>query len=284
MTIAILKPWQWVHRVPFAVAAETRELAVRAWRARRTLVAVTAVELRKRHAGSILGILWFPLYSALLLAMYCFIYVVVFRARFHTMGSYDYTLFIFAGLIPYLGFSEAVSAGVTSIKSNIAIMRNTIFPAELIPIKQMLAAVASLMISLGILILLLAPTHFFGWHLIYLPVPLVLLCLFCASVLWVLSAIAVLVPDIAYFVNIMLLFFMWVSPIGFTIDQVPPFARALVYANPMSYLIDSFRYALLGMRSLPPASDLLALSVIALSACVAGAFFRRLMPLFTDYE
>ena len=68
---------------------------------------------------------------------------------------------------------------------------------------------------------MILPTTYRGWHLLYLPVPLLSLLLFCLAVVWVLSAVAVVVPDVAQIVNIALLLLMFVSPIGFSIDMVP---------------------------------------------------------------
>lgn len=228
--------------------------------------------------------LWYPLYSALLLGSYCFVYLVVFRVRYRELGTYDFVLFAFAGLIPYLGFSEAVSTGLGSVKANLALLRNAVFPIEFVPVKHVLAALVGLLISLSILLLMILPTGYRGWHLLYLPLPLASLLLFCLGTVWVLSAVAVVVPDIAQVVNIALLLLIFVSPIGFSIDQVPAHMRALVYLNPMTYLINGFRYAFIGMRGLPVWYDGVFLIAALLFTAVSGAFFRRMSPIFSDYE
>jgi lipopolysaccharide transport system permease protein len=253
----------------------------RSWRVLRTL---TVIECRRKYAGSILGVLWYPLYSALLLGSYCFVYLVVFRVRYRELSTYDFVLFVFSGLIPYLGFSEAISSGLGSVKANLALLRNAVFPIELVPVKHVLAANVGLLSSLGLLLLMILPTAYFGWHLLYLPVALLSLLLLCLAVVWVLSAVAVVVPDVAQIVNIVLLLLMFVSPIAFTIDMVPARARALVYLNPLTYLIEQFRFALIGIRTSPLWYDVPFLLVCAAAAAVAGAFFRRMSPIFSDYE
>ncbi len=263
---------------------DTRELAQRFLLARRVLLATTRVEFSKRYAGSVLGMLWYPLYSALLLCMYCFIYMVIFKQRLADFGSYAYVLFIFSGLIPYLGFSEAIGIAASCIKANMHLVKNTIFPVELIPVRSVLVSLAGLAISLIVLVLMILPSQLAGWHLLYLPVPILLLLLFVLPVAWTVSALAVLIPDIVYMVNLLLLFFMFVSPIGYTLDQVPDSAHWVVLANPMSYLIESFRYALLGMRQLPMWTDAV-FALVCIVACVfSGSLFRRLTPLFADHE
>jgi lipopolysaccharide transport system permease protein len=245
---------------------------------------LTLIECRRKYAGSILGTLWYPLYSTLILGSYCFLYLVVFRVRYRELGTYEFVLFVFSGLIPYLGFSEAVSTGLGSVKANLTLLRNAVFPIELIPVKHVLAAMVSLLSSLALLIAMILPTAYRGWHLLYMPVPLVGLVLFTIGIIWILSAVAVVVPDIAHIVNVALLLFMFLSPIGFSIDLVPPRARPLVWFNPMSYLIEAFRYALIGVRDTPLWFDGAFLIATVLLAASAGSFFRRMSPVFSDYE
>ncbi|MCE9590356.1 MAG: ABC transporter permease [Planctomycetes bacterium] len=284
MRLAIYKPWRWAHRVPLVVAAEMDTLLHRLYRARHTLIAVTRVEFHKKYAGSILGALWYPLYSAILLGIYCFVYLAIMSMKIPEMGSYEYVLFIFAGLIPFLGFSDALMSGITSIKSNIALVKNAVFPVELIPIKHILVSMAGLTITLAVLIVMILPTSMLGAHMLYLPVPLLLLFLFTLAVVWVLAAVAVLVPDLTYLVNLLVLMLMFLSPIGFSLDRIPGNAAVVLYFNPMTYLIESFRYALIGLRTTPMWWDAAFGLVSIVGVSFAGAFFRRLMPMFSDYE
>ncbi len=270
--------------LPSLVARETRHVLGNLRRSWRILWALTWIEVQRKYAGSILGLLWYPLYSFLLLGSYCFVYLVVFRVRYRELGTYQFVLFVFSALIPYLGFSEAVSTGLGSVKANLALLRNAVFPIEFVPVKQVLAALVGLLSSLAVLEVLILPTSFRGWHVLYLPVPLLGLLLFCIAVVWMLSAIAVVVPDIAQVVNIGLLLLMFVSPIGFSADQVPARVRPLVYLNPLSYLMDAFRYALLGIRTLPIWTDAVFLAVAVAAASVSATFFRRMSPVFSDYE
>ena len=77
----------------------------------RILSAVTRVELAKRYSGSVLGKAWLVLYPLILLSVYLFVYLVVFKVQFEGGGPLGYAIFVFSGLIPYIGFMEAVSTG-----------------------------------------------------------------------------------------------------------------------------------------------------------------------------
>jgi lipopolysaccharide transport system permease protein len=228
--------------------------------------------------------LWYPMYSALLLGSYCFLYLVVFKMRFKELGTYEYVLFVFSGLIPYLGFSEAVNSSTASVRQNLTILKNAVFPIEFVPVKFVCAAMFGLVSSLAILVMMIVPTHYAGWHILYLPVPFIALFLFCVMIAWTLSAVAVVLPDIMQVTNISLLLLMFLSPVGFTPDMVPAGMRFLIYLNPLTYLIDAFRFSVLGTRFLSGWIDAVFIGVCLIGAALAGTFFRRLSPIFSDYE
>jgi lipopolysaccharide transport system permease protein len=253
----------------------------RSWR---VLWALTLIDVQRKYAGSVLGMLWYPTYSALILASYCFVYLVVFRVRFKEFGSYQYVLFVFAGLIPYLGFSEAVVTGASSVRQNLAILRNAVFPVEFIPVRAVGAAMVGLLSSLAVLTGMITLAGFGGWHLLYLPVALASLFGFSVAVAWVISALTVLLPDVSQVVNVCMMLLMFVSPVGYTVDMVPQRARLLVYLNPLTYLIDQFRFTFLGVRVSPLWVDAAFLAASIAALLLSATFFRRLSPLFADYE
>src|SRR5437667_8050941 len=99
-----------------AVSAASRRMVGIIYRYRRMLVSITRIELAKRHAGSTLGMTWVVLQPALLLSVYLFVYMVVLRMRFEGFSRFDYVLYVFCGLVPYLGFMAALSTGALSMR------------------------------------------------------------------------------------------------------------------------------------------------------------------------
>src|SRR5262245_66555054 len=102
---------------------------------RHILAAITRVEFGKRYSGSILGKLWVVLYPVLFLSMYLFVYAGVFGMQFKEGGRLDYVIYVFCGLIPFIGFMEAVTSGSLAIKQNIHLIKNVMLPIELIPLR-----------------------------------------------------------------------------------------------------------------------------------------------------
>jgi lipopolysaccharide transport system permease protein len=284
MTSSSTAASSWTRRVPQLVFEDSRAIARDFRRSWRILWTLTVIETQRKYAGSILGSLWYPVYAALLLGSYCFVYLVVFRMRLKEYGEYGYVLFIFAGLIPYLGLAEAITTSTASVRQSLAILKNAVFPIEFVPVKFVAAAVFGLLSSLAIFLLMAAPTKYLGWHIFYLPIAIAILFVYCVMVAWALSAIAVFVPDLLQVINIVLLLLMFISPVGFSLDMVPARVRVLAYANPLTYLIEAFRYALLGVRALPMWTDAIFAAACLVGAAITGTIFRRLSPIFADYE
>jgi lipopolysaccharide transport system permease protein len=268
----------------FQAAREVAHLIRRVVAHRRVLLTVARLDFRQRYAGSFLGSLWYPVYWGMLLGMYCFVYVVIFRQRLPEFGEFGYVLFILAGLVPYFGISDAISSGTASVRSNIAFHRNAVFPIELVPVKTVLVALGSQAVAVAIVVVVAVSAGYAGWHLLYLPVPFVLELLLVTGAVWALSVINVMVPDVQQGVTLGLWFLLFVSPVGFTLGQVPPGYRWLLWLNPLTYLIEEFRFALLGVRTIDVMSSLPLLTGLAIAVLFLGAVtFQGFIAVIGDY-
>lgn len=250
----------------------------------KTLMAVVRVELAKRYSGSLFGKLWLLLYPGLLLSIYLFVYLVIFQMRFPGYSEWDYVLYVFCGLVPFMGFMEALTSGCLSIKQNMHLIRNVMLPIELIPVRSVLVSVAGQLISLGILLMLILWQGALSVNVVVLPVIIVLQVLWLIGLLWILAPLTVALPDVSYFVGLAVLFLLFISPIGFKPDMVPPQWAWVVALNPVSYLADAFRGTLLSFQA-PQVSTFLIYAVMCLGTfLVGGSFFTRFKNVLTDYE
>jgi lipopolysaccharide transport system permease protein len=250
----------------------------------RLLVAITRVELSKKYAGSVLGASWIFLQPALLLSVYLFVYLVVFKMRFLGFSRLDYVLYVFCGLVPYLGTIDAITLGAVSIKQNIHLVKNVMLPIELVPVRAVLVAATTQAVGLTVIIVLLAVSGTLTVHVLWLPLVFAIQILMLFGVTWILASIAVGLPDISYFINLFLFLLMWVSPIGFTVDMVPANLAAVLYLNPVYYLLDVYRDCLIFGRlpSLHVAVVYVGLSLFTFA--VGSAFFRAFRGALLDYE
>ncbi|MCB1733806.1 MAG: ABC transporter permease [Gammaproteobacteria bacterium] len=251
---------------------------------RRILVATTRVELAKRYSGSILGMLWVPLFPVLFLSVYLFVYLVIFKMKFPGYSQLDYVVYVFCGLVPYIGFMESVNSGCHAIKQNIHLVKNVMLPIELVPVRYVLSSMVAQLVGMGVLLLLVALNGSLSLHLTWLPILMILQIAFLVGLVWILAGLAVVVPDISYFVNLMTLLLVFISPIGFKPDMVPSGLSFMVDMNPIYYMLEVFRYSLF-YGGFPPLHIGLPYVLMCLVSFGLGAvFFRRFRNILVDYE
>jgi lipopolysaccharide transport system permease protein len=267
-----------------AIATSSQQMLAIIGAHRHLLVSIVRVELAKRYAGSVLGIGWVFLQPALLLAVYLFIYMVVFKVRFPGFSTFDYVLYVFCGLVPYLGFMEALTTGGLSIKQNIHLVKNVMLPIELIPVRSVLVGMTSQFVSMALVLLLVTASGNLTPHILWLPIVVMLQVLLLIGLTWILASLTVALPDVTYFVNLFVFLLMFLSPIGFKPDMVPPAFQWVVYLNPVYYMIEAYRDSMLN-GTWPDAREFVLFAIGSLAVFAIGAaFFRAFKGVLVDYE
>lgn len=251
-------------------------------RHRHVLFATTLNEIRARYSGTVLGLAWAAAYPFLFLGLYATVYAYILGVRIENMGPLDYVLLVFTGLIPFIGFSEALTMSVPSVVANKHLLRNTLFPIELLPVKAVLASSLSMSIALvGLLLTFWIQGRFSAAHVGLLPVVLLQIA-FSIGLAWILSALTVFFRDISHIVGIIVLFLMIISPIGYTSEMIPAPLKAMAYANPLYYIIEMYRQIFFHGTLSPFLFGGFALATAVLFT-VGYALFTRLKPVYVEY-
>lgn len=246
------------------------------------ILSTTFHEIKSKYTGTIFGLSWAVIYPLLFLGLYSVIYTYVFKVRVADSSSFEYILMIFSGLIPFLGFSEALGQGVSSVSSNKNLIKNTLYPIELISIKTVLSSSITLVVGLCLLMLCLIGCQLIKPTAIYVPLILFLQIIFTIGLIWILSAVNVFVPDLSHMISIIILFLMLVSPIAYTQEMIPPKLMFIMYPNPLYYMIMLYRGALI--QGSLPSHLLLIFTGLSFSMFWGGYFFfSRLKRVFVDY-
>jgi len=147
-----------------------------------------------------------------------------------------------------------------------------------------LVTLPSLVASLAILLVLVAINGSLGPWVLLLPAVLLLQVLFQIGVVYTLSPLALVLPDLSYFTGLSLTFLMFLSPIAFRIEMVPDYARVLVYLNPIYYISEAYRAPLLEGRLPHLFEASLYLAMCLGTFALGSAFFRRFQGALADFE
>ncbi|MBI5102208.1 MAG: ABC transporter permease [Nitrospirae bacterium] len=253
------------------------------WKYRHILLTTTKNDIRAKYAGSVLGLVWAFLYPLLFLGVYTLVYVAILKVNSSTMTTPEYIVLIFSGLVPFLGFADALGAGVGSVTSSSNLIKNTLFPIELVPLKTVLASTVTQVVGLIILFLALVVMRKVGMFILLVPLIFLVQLIFTAGFIWFVSSVNVLVRDLSQMTSVLVIFFMMVSPIGYTADMVPAGFRMLSYLNPLYSIITMYREVMVYNR-LPPLSETVFFVLMSFATFAAGFFvFSKLKQVFADY-
>jgi lipopolysaccharide transport system permease protein len=230
-----------------------------------------------------MGLFWLGLSPMLLMAFYSFVYLVVFRVRPVAMSENEYVLYILAGLIPFLGLSEALAFGATSLSLNKAILLNTVFPSELVPVRAVLVSQATTAVGLALTVLVALFMGKLSWTILLVPLVWLLQVMFVAGIVWVLSLASLVFRDIQQSLTFVTMALMIITPIAYTVDMVPSAVRAVVYVNPLSYFVFAFHDLIVFGRAPRIVMVGIMLALALLSYGLGFYIFQRAKTVFFDY-
>lgn len=252
------------------------------WQQRTLLFQTTRHDIHARYAGSILGLAWLFFYPLLFLGAYSVVYLYIFKVRFALFDTNEYVVLIFCGLIPFLGFAEALGTGVSSVTSNANLIKNTLFTIEMVPVKAVLTSQCTQVVGMGMLLVaVLLLGRFTVWAYLFLVI-WCLQILFTIGFIWVLSSLNVYVRDLQSMVSILNLILMMLSPIAYSADMIPEGLRAFLGINPLYYLIVAYQDCLM-MGHFPRGEVFWVLLVMSvLSFCGGHWFFGCMKKAFAD--
>jgi lipopolysaccharide transport system permease protein len=250
---------------------------------RQLLASAVLATLRHRYAGSFLGLIWVVLGPALLLCLYAAIYLVVFRIRPTNMEPGAYVLYIFSGLVPLISFSQGLAMATGSLHANKDVLLNTVFPPELVTVKEAAASIVNLAIGVGIILVAATFVGQITLHWLLIPVVVLLLFMFLVGVTWVLALANLVVKDIQQVLTYVTIMLLVASPIGYTPDMLPQSMQMLVYFNPLAYFV-IFLQSIIVLGELPDLYIMIGVSVFGIGGMAAGSFmFSRAKGVFYDY-
>ncbi|HYP00486.1 MAG TPA: ABC transporter permease [Pyrinomonadaceae bacterium] len=200
-------------------------------------------ELAARYRGSALGVLWAMLTPAVMISIYTFIFAGIFGARFGERGTaWDYALYLFCALLPWTAFQDSLQVASGVIVAHANLVKRVVFPLEALPVAQVLAALTTQMFGT---IVLLAATLVIQRQLhptlLWLPVLVVPQVMLMLGAAWLVASLGVFLRDTGQVVSLVLVAWMFLTPIIYPEQIVPPRYQPYINANPFTPLVRNYR-------------------------------------------
>ncbi len=241
-------------------------------------------DFEQRFVGSVIGWIWGVIHPLVLLVSWWFVFDVCLKQTLPpTEVTQNYPLFLFAGMLPWLLFSDTVQRSASSVLEQANLITKTIFPAEMIPISVFLSTLVSHLLAVALIVGATAVVlNQVSVFLLLLPVYILVIGLLAVGIGWIVASLHVFLRDTAQVMTVVLTFWFWLTPILITEQQFPSWARFLLVANPLFYLVRAYRSLLLSTR-VPDLGDLAVAAAYGCGAFVIGGlFFRHMKRGFAD--
>lgn len=200
-------------------------------------------DITDHYAGLSLGVIWTILQPLLLITIYALVFTFIFKTRIDSSGPVSYAFYAIAGLLPWIAIADGLSKSVGIITNKAALVKQAIFPVEILPVSTALTSLLPLVTGLTIYIIglaILSPLHF-TWLILLLPLVIFFHFIFICGVGYLFSIVGTYFRDSIEIVSFLLTIGMFVTPILYIESSIP---RAFVWPmqlNIFSHLIYMYR-------------------------------------------
>jgi len=256
------------------------------WRRRSLIWQMARREVAGRYKGSIIGLGWSFFNPVLMLAVYTFVFSVVFKARWGVSedeSRIDFALLVFVGLIVHTFLSEVLNRASDIILNNSNYVKKVVFPIEVLPVVAAGSALFHAMVSfLVLLIALLTVNGGLHWTIVYAPLILVPIVLVTVGVSWILASLGTFLRDIGQTVGIVTTIMLFLAPIFYPIKAIPEKYHIFILLNPLTFVIEELREVVIFGNK----PDLMGLGIYWLICCVifflGFVWFQKTRKAFAD--
>lgn len=254
------------------------------WARRELLGFLLVRDLKIRYRQSVLGVGWALLQPLVTMLVFTFVFHRV--AGVQVEGA-PYAVFSFAGLLPWMLFQTALTRSSESLVNNAGVLSKVYFPRLLIPLSTLASAMVDFGVSFLVLLLLMWGYDVpFTWRLAWVPLFMLYAALAALSIgLW-LTALYARYRDVGQLLPFLVRIGMFVSPVAYPLAVLtaksPPGIRWLLVCNPMSSVLEGFRWAVLGGEGMDPHAFAASASAVAVLLVGGLFYFRRVERTLVD--
>jgi lipopolysaccharide transport system permease protein len=237
-----------------------------------------------RYRGSFGGLFWSVFQPLFMMLVYTVVFSLFLQVKFATDASpLTFSVYLLCGLVPWQAFSEGLFSSTSVIRGNVNLVKRVVFPLEILPLN--LALTATIQQVIGFILLVPLAWWVSGrlhWTLLFVPVIMALQLLFAIGLNWIVASLAVYLPDLGQFVSLLLVAWMFLTPIFYPIDVVPQQAWIIFWLNPMARLVTLYRNAFM-TGLLPSLGGFIGTLAMCLLVFLLGYFwFMRTKNGFAD--
>ncbi|MDP2644062.1 MAG: ABC transporter permease [Desulfobacterales bacterium] len=233
----------------------------------------TLKEVKGKYRQMALGPLWIILQPIINMIIFTLIFGEI--AKLPSEGI-PYPIFTYVALLPWALFQNSCEFSSHSLVAQMHIIAKVYFPRMIIPIASTLSWLVDFVLSFGVLLIMMFFFGFIpGWRIIFIPLYLIMAVAFALAIGFCTASLAVQFRDIKFVVDHGLRVFMYLTPVAYSGTLVPEQWQWLYQLNPMYWVVEGFRWSLLGTSAGPDWYMVFPLGLTAFLLIVGAYMFRR---------
>jgi len=233
-------------------------------------------DIKLRFQQTVIGFLWVVLQPLIQMLIFYIIMGILIKVP---TGSIPYHIFFLTAFVVWQFFTQVVSNSAISLVGNIGVILKSYFPRLALPLATVVSALIDFAVSFLVLLvfLLIDGNYPITARYFLLPLLLIITIFFSSGVGLLFGALMVVFRDTKNLLSFILMIWMYITPIMYPITLAPEKYRILFYFNPLTGLVETYRWVFLGQGDLPKVGYLLISFIVAIFIWFCGAIAFRTM-------
>ena len=236
-------------------------------------------DLRGRYKASVLGFLWTFINPLCQILVYTFVFQFIMRT-----GIEQFSVYLISGMIPWIFFSTAVSGGTMCIKNQSEMVKKIYFPREVLPISFVTSAFVNMLFCFIMIFLEIAVSGrgFNAVAFLFLPLVMIIEYIMALGFTFIVSGLTIYFRDMEHIVGVIMMAWIYLTPIMYSVEMVPERLRSVYYINPMTPVIQAYQ-EILYYEQIPQMKTLLLSGVFGVVILFVGAIaFKHMERNFAE--
>lgn len=240
-------------------------------------------EIKARYKQSVLGYFWVILNPLAQMLVMSFAFSIIMRIPTLSSSHIPYSIFLFVALLPWTLFSNSLSSAAGSLVGSSSLITKVYFPRTILVISTIIAKVVDFFFALSILVVYMIIYHMpVTLNILWIIPIFIIQQIFTLGLSFFFAAANLLYRDIQYLLSMILLLWMYLTPVIYSADMIPAKYRILFQINPMAVIINAYRQVILAGGP-PKYSSLIIATVLSFIILLIGlGYFKNREKIFAD--
>lgn len=240
-------------------------------------------EVKARYKQSILGYFWVILNPLAQMLVMSFAFSIIMRIPTYSSGHIPYSIFLFVALLPWTLFSNSLGSASASLVGAGSLITKIYFPRTILVISTIIAKIIDFLFANSILVIYMIFYHMpININILWIIPIFFIQQIFTLGLSLFFSAANLLYRDVQYLLSMILLLWMYLTPVIYSADMIPAKYKILFQLNPLAVIINAYRQVILAGGP-PKYSSLIIAFIVSLITLLIGLkYFKSREKIFAD--